>query len=431
MGARNAKGERIMTTANDRAFFAPYREAMLKNIREQHIRTTPAHDGRLFLVSTAYPGYWLEHLYDPIAWARLFPEEKDIAASQMRLFLGNQREDGMLPSYVLDNEFMRELPPRIFKAYTGLEECPSGFTVYHRLIQECVSVASLCLEVWELDPAQDLGWYYDRCRKWENWLSRNRMSRGEGLVEIHCGNETGHDNSSRFFGMKHPGDLCAFPTEFREGEPLHCDRAPLICPDVNAVFYGNRMALSKMAALLGKEEEAREWRKKAEQVKKRLIELCFDEEECFFFDVDKNGEKSKVKSVSVTTLFCEGVLDREMADEIFERYLKNPNEFGTPYPFPGVSVSDPTWKYKMAGNDWGYYSQGNVALRTLRWMKNYGREQEMHQMMEIWLRAWCKAGKGHFGQELHPITGEPSVASDWYSTTMLYLLSAMRELGLE
>ena len=415
-----------------RAYLAPYREQMLQNIRQEHIRTVPAHNGRLFLVSTAYPGYWMEHLYDPIVWAKLFPAEKDIAISQMRLFLGNQREDGMLPSYILDNDFMRELPPDVFKAYTGLDECPSGcFSVYHRLIQECVSVTSLCLEVWELDKTQDLSWYYDRCCKWENWLCNNRMTRGKGLVEIFCGNETGHDNSSRFWGLKHRADICRFPSDYCEGQPIVCDQAPLICPDVNAVFYGNRMALARMAELLGKSEEAKAWREKAQQVKQRLIDLCFDEEQCFFFDVDKHDKKLPVKSVSITTLFCEGLLDRPMADAIYERYLANPKEFGTPYPFPGVSISDPTWQYKLEGNDWGYYAQGNVALRTTRWMKQYGRERELHQMMEIWLKAWCKPDVRKFGQELHPITGTPSKASKWYSTTMLYLLSAIRELGLE
>lgn len=409
---------------------APYREEMLSDLRSQHIRSNSAHDGRLFFISTAYPGYWLEHLYDPIAWAKLFPEDTDIAISQSRLFLNHQRQDGMIPSYILDNDMINTLP-QAAKAYTGSEQCPPGLTVYHRLIQECVSVGSLCLEICDMAPQLDLAWYYERIAKWENWLCQNRMTRKEGLVEIFCGNETGHDNSGRFFGMKHPGDLCAFPHQFREGPLTDCPVAPLICPDVNAVFYGNRMALATMARRLGKEEEALQWEAKAKQVKEKLMELCFDEKECFFFDVDKNGKQSKVKSISVTTLYCEGVLDQDLADEIYERHLANPKEFATPYPFPGVALSDATWQQKLEGNDWGYYSQGNVALRTLRWMKRYGREAELHRFMEAWLSAWCRPDVRKFGQELHPITGVPSKASKWYSTTMLYLLSAMRELGLD
>ena len=408
----------------------PYRTQIIEWIRGKHIRTNSGHDGPVFLVSTTYPGYWLEHLYDPIAWAKLFPEDIPLAVSHMEMFFENQRDDGKMPNTILDNDLMNSIPGRA-RLYTGLDVCPPGLTVYHDQLQECVSVGSLCLELWEMDKTLDLRRYYDRCCKWDEWLCRNRMTRGMGLVEVFGGYDTGHDNSSRFAGLKYPHELCTIPGEYPEGYPVDCDAAPLICPDVNAVFYGNRAALSKMAGILGLTAESAMWLEKAEDVKRRLIDVCFDEDECFFFDVDKHDRKIPVKSISVTTLYCEHMLDGGMADEIYRRYLSNPSEFGTPYPFPGVSVSDPTWKRKMSGNDWGYYSQGNVALRTLRWMKDYGREEELHRMMEKWIGAWCRPDILHFGQELHPITGEPSTASEWYSTTMVYLLSAMHELGLD
>ena len=120
-----------------------------------------------------------------------------------------------------------------------------------------------------------------------------------------------------------------------------------------------------------------------------------------------------------------------MAEVIYRRYLINPKEFGTPYPFPGISISDPAWQHKLEGNDWGYYAQGNVILRTVRWMEHYGKTEDMLKIMEKWISAWCRPGILRFGQELHPITGEPSACSEWYSTTMLYLLYAMRRLGLD
>lgn len=407
-----------------------YRKQIIDRIQTEHIRTTPGHEGRLFLISTAYPGYWLEHLYDSLAWAKLFPEDKDLPTSQVRLFLENQREDGKLPSYILDNEILSR-SPGLCQAYTGSDTCAPGLTVRYGQLQECVSAASLCLEAWEQDPAADLEWYYACCCKWDEWLCRNRMTRGLGLVETFCGFDTGHDNSSRFNSMRYPLGLCTMQSDMPAGYPVDCDTAPLLSPDVNAVFYGNRIALGRMADLLGRQQEAEYWKRKAADVKKRLIELCFDPKSYFFYDLDKHHHKIPVKSVSVTSLFCEHVLDQDMADEIYRRYFANPTEFGTPYGFPGVSISDPTWLPNGKGNAWGYYAQGNVALRTTRWMEYYGKEKQMCKMMEAWLRAWCRPGILHFGQELHPITGEPSECSEWYSTTMLYLLHAMRKLGLE
>ena len=417
-------------SALTREKISPYREQILDRIREKHIRKNPCFDGRLILISTAYPGYWLEHMYDPIMWAKLFLEDKDIPISQFRLFLENQREDGKLPNCILDNDLMNSIPGRA-KLYTGMDVCPPGFSVYHNQLQECVSFASLCLDVWEMDPSQDLSWYYDCCRRYDEWLCRNRMTRKMGLVETFGGFDTGHDFSGRFANLKYKHVPCDITGDYPEGYPVDCDLAPLISPDVNAVFYGNRMAMAKMADILGKSAEAAEWRKKAADVKRRLIDICFDEEDYFFYDIDKHDRKIPVKSISITNLYCEHLLDKEMAEEIWKRCLGNPKEFATPYPFPGVSISDPTWVYKQPLNDWGYYSQGNVALRTTRWMKDYGKEAEYHAIMEKWIDRWCRDGILRFGQELHPITGEPSKASEWYSTTMLYLLYSMRELGLE
>ena len=407
-----------------------YRDQIMQRIREKHFRVSDSHKGRLFLISTNYPGFWLEHLYDSIVWAKLHPEDVDLPVSQVRLFLENQREDGKIPTCILDNDLMNSIPD-LAKAYTGLDVCPPGFSVNYTQLQECVSLASLCLEIWELDPSEELEWYYTCCCKWDEWQCKNRMTRGKGLVETFCGFDTGHDNSARFDGMKYKYGLCQIPSEYPYGYPVDCNVAPLISPDINAVFYGSRMALAKMADILGKTEEAALWRKKAADVKRRLIDICFDPEEYFFFDVDKYDRKIPVKSISITTLFCEHLLDKEMADEIYRRYLANPKEFATPYPFPGVSISDPTWKQNQKGNSWGYYSQGNVALRTLRWMEYYDKKEDFLAMMETWLSAWCRPRILHFGQELHPVTGEPSECSEWYSTTMIYLLYAMRELGLD
>lgn len=419
-----------METCLKREDIMPYGEMIRKRIREKHLRVSNCHDGRLFLISTVYPGYWLEHMFDSIMWARLHPEDADIPVSQLRLFLENQREDGKIPTCVLDNDLMNSVPG-LAKAYTGQDVCPPGFTVRHKQLQECVSIARLALEIWQMNPADDLQWYYDCCCKWDAWQCENRMTRGKGLLETFCGFDTGHDNSARFDGMKFKGGMHQDPTVQPDGYPVGCAVAPMICPDINAVFYGGRIALAEMADILCKPEEAALWRRKAAEVKRLLLEICFDPEECFFFDVDKNDQKIRVKSISITTLFCEHVLDPELAEEIYNRYLANPKEFGTPYPFPGISISDPAWQHKLEGNDWGYYAQGNVILRTVRWMEHYGKTEDMLKIMEKWVSAWCRPGILRFGQELHPITGEPSACSEWYSTTMLYLLYAMRRLGLD
>lgn len=62
-------------------------------------------------------------------------------------------------------------------------------------------------------------------------------------------------------------------------------------------------------------------------------------------------------------------------------------------------------------------------------MKQYGYEDEMRKNMRLWLDAWT-VSELPFGQELDPFTGESSVCSPYYSSTMLFYLYAAKELGV-
>jgi len=384
------------------ALLREQKQIILERIHSHHLRPWGGLEGNIFFISDTYPGVWLEHTFDGIAWADYCPEQHEVSRNQVRLFLKWQKPDGQLPCYVWANK------------------------VGYGQTQECVSFGSLCLDAIRQNPqdADLLSDCYKACSAWDGWMCRNRMTLGTGLVEMFCGYDTGHDNSGRMIGLKYPGRICgdaAVP-------PADDDALPILAPDMNAVFYGNRMALAQMAEMLDLPLEAAAWRAKAEEVKKKLFEYCYNEQDQFFYDVDRHGNQRKVKSISITNVFTEGVLDKELGDQIFERYLHNPGEFWTPYPFPAVSIADETWVQNLPGNSWGFYSQGLTALRSLRWMEKYGRTREMEEIMAKWVDAWSRSQTTQFGQELHPITGDPSQSSEWYSSCMLYFLIAIRRL---
>ena len=186
-----------------------------------------------------------------------------------------------------------------------------------------------------------------------------------------------------------------------------------------------------MANELGEKESALDWQNQANAVKEQLFSLCFNKEDCFFYDVDKNGNQRKYLSSTIFHLFLEGVLDREkdadLIAELYEKHLSNPNEFATPYPYPSMAVSDPSCKDKTDFNCWGYYTQGLIALRATLWMQQYGFDKEFDYLCNQWLKAWTEHfDKIKMGQELHPITGVPTNSSEWYSSTMLFYMFAFR-----
>ncbi len=387
-------------------------DAVLERIRTLHVKTFQGHPTPLFLISNAYPGVWLEHVYDAISYAHFDPAMAPLAQSQVELFLNNQKPDGQLPCFVLDGS-----NPNV-KAY--------GRLIGYGQLQECVSFARLCLEAYEL--VQDrpfLERAYTGCRNWDNWLVRYRTTLQTGLIELFCEFDSGHDNSPRFSGFSSKG--CP-GSDARVCNPDSF--LPILAPDINAVVFGSRMALARMAGILDRPAEAAQWRQKADLIYQGLLTHCYDQEDQFFYDVDCRGQFRKYRSIHIVNLFQEHALPQPLADVIYNRYLRNPAEFWTAYPFPSLSVADPEFKQESEGNDWGFYAQGLTALRALRWMDHYGKSADLTILMQAWVNALTLAEGRPFTQELHPLTGEPSRSSAWYSSVMLFYLHAVRRLGL-
>ena len=387
-----------------------------------HIGCFQGMEKPLFLISETYPGIWLEHVYDSVFYASENPEYIYLAENTVELFIDNQKADGQLPCYVIDPARAGDRKPNELVGYSQ--------------IQECVSFAKLAFMVYRMSGKRDfLKKIYLASAKWAEWLKANRMTQGAGLVEAFVGFDTGHDRSGRLTGLSCIGKYIADGVSQNAAVlPPNDDVAPLIAVDMNCNYFGTLTALSEMAKELGLYDDAEEWRKMAQKVKTRLFDVCFDKEDCFFYDVDKHGKKRKYLSSTVFHLFLEGVLDKDedsaLIREIYERHISNPEEFATPYPYPSMAICDPSCEGHETSNCWGYYSQGLIALRCTLWMDKYGFSKEFDRLCGAWVEAWTE----HFdtlkmGQELDPISGVPTNCSEWYSSTMLFYIHAARRLN--
>lgn len=388
-------------------------------IQNEHVRCFKGMDKPLFLISTTYPGVWMEHIYDSVMYAWLCDEGKQIARNTIEAFISFQKEDGQLP----------------FGIFDGSVSASGETSVAYSQIQEVVSFSKLAYMTYTFFPEKDyLEKIYKACVGWNNWLKNNRMTLGKGLIEMFVGFDTGHDNSARLEGMTCHGNntingVRQNASVLPENDPV----VPILAVDMNCNYYAGKRALEKMAKQLGDYTAAQKWAEEAAEVKAKMMELLYDEEDMFFYDVDKNGNKRKCKSCTVFHLFMEGVLwpEEKLAIDIYEKHVKNPEEFWTEYPFPSMAVNDPAWKKTSPNNCWGYFSQALIALRTTMWMERYGRQADMLHIMEKWVKAWTECyDEIKFGQELDPITGKPSDCSQWYSSCMLYYVYSVRKLGL-
>lgn len=398
-------------------------------VREIQSRLASVHIGcfrgwekPLFLISDTYPGIWLEHVYDSVFYALRDHGQCWLAENTVDLFLSLQTEEGQLPCFVLDGNRVN---------------CPPEELVGYAHTQECVSFARLGWLIYEINgDTAYLRRLYEGCAKWANWLRRHRMTTGRGLIEMFCGWDTGHDNSGRFRGMAFHGcQVRSDGSPVPAGEYVSADDVtPILAVDLSCNYFGTLTALSRMAKELGKPEESDDWAEQAAEVKRKLLELCYDEEDCFFYDVDRHGRKRKFRSSTVFHLFLEGVLDRDedaaLIRNLWERHIANPDEFATPYPYPSMAVCDPSCEGHETANCWGYYSEGLIALRCTLWMDAYGFGEAFDRLCRAWVEAWTTHYESlKLGQELDPITGIPTPSSEWYSATMLFYWYAAERTG--
>lgn len=391
-------------------------------LREKHIGFFKGHKKPLFLISETYPGVWLEHVYDSVFYAMQDRSMLYLAENTTELFLSLQKEDGQLPYCVIDGNRRPEAKTK--------EDL-----VGYWQIQECVSFARLCYMIYEMNGSREfLSRTYSALTKWAYWLKANRMTRGLGLIEMFVGFDTGHDRSGRLHGMGCVGNNTIDGVRQNAAVlPPEDGVTPIIAVDMSCNYYGTLTTLAKMARELGLAEDGEKWLSEAREVKEKLFEICFDKDDCFFYDVDKNGNKRKYLSSTIFHLFLEDVLDKEedteLIRELYERHIGNPEEFATPYPYPSMAISDPSCKEHAKNNCWGYYSQGLIALRCTLWMDEYGFSEDFDRLCRAWVKAW---GEHYdtlkFGQELDPISGTPTDCSEWYSSTMLFYLYAAKRL---
>jgi len=262
---------------------------------------------------------------------------------------------------------------------------------------------------------------YDSCARWDGWLARNRDTRGTGLCELFCEFDSGHDGSPRFEGV---------PCECPDKDASKCpdsDKLPYLAPDLSATVYGGRVALAGMAERLGRRPQADEWRAKAETTRKLIIEHCYDPEDECFYDVDAKGDFVRIKGDVLTRVFSEHVVDQAMFDSIYERHIKDPEAFWTPYPLPSVAANDPAFVKHLPKNSWGGASQALTALRAPRWFEHYGKSEDLRHLMTRWVEAILAAPE--FMQQMNPWTGEFSTSAG-YSPAMCVFIDFADRLGL-
>lgn len=342
-----------------------------------------------------YLGCWLESTgtINAELLSRLIPS---VSETTYLAFADQQREDGLLP-------------------YKLTENGPS-----YRQIQLVTPLARCVWNHYELH-GRDLSFLktmYQAMSRYDDWIARYRNTQGTGCVEAFSTFDTGHDLSPRFWHVPdtpYRNDAAAFHPD----SPV----LPFLAPDLTANIYCQRMYLARMAEELG--ESGADWRAKAEASLNSLFRYCYDEDDQFFYDRDRNDELVRVQSdVLLRVMACE-VGDAELFGNMLRRYLLNTGKFFAKYPFTSMAMDDPRFDPSSSYNSWGGPSNFLSLIRAPHAFEHHHRYVELTWVLQPILSALSKAKR--FPQTLSPWTGAEGF-TEAYSPSILCLLDYVERL---
>jgi glycogen debranching enzyme len=194
--------------------------------------------------------------------------------------------------------------------------------------------------------------WFEAHRKNDNALYGWRIRADRDPVRGARGGESGMDNSPRFDAV-----------------------TAITAVDLSSYMAAEYFALEKIARCIDKTPDISEWRARRLGIAERVNELLWDDEDCFYYDLDECGEFVAVKTTAGLMPLLGEIPDRDRAESL-RMHLMNPNEFWAPFPAPSVSQDEPTYGYDM----WRGPAWPNVNVLIYYGLMSYGFFQEARQL---------------------------------------------------
>lgn len=351
--------------------------------------------GTILQEGGVYLGCWLESTgtINSELLSRFVP---NVAANTFTGFARHQRADGLFP-YKLTAE------GPVFSQIQLVSPLARSVWNHYRLI------------------GADKAWLrtlYEAMARYDDWIAKYRDTRGTGAVEAFCAYDTGHDLSARFWHI--PDSPLA-----NDSASYNPDNAllPLIAPDLTANIACQRVYLAKIADELG--EDGAPWRTKAQASLDALHKECWDAEDHYFYDRDRNGQFVRIQSdVMLRVLACEVGDDAFFAD-MLGRYLLNTRKFFAKYPFTSIALDDPRFDPAFDYNSWCGPTNFLSIIRAAHAFEHHGRHVELSWVIQPILSALFRSTR--FAQTLNPFTGAEGF-TERYSPSILCLLDFVERL---
>jgi neutral trehalase len=118
--------------------------------------------------------------------------------------------------------------------------------------------------------------------------------------------------------------------------------------DFNAMMAINVLFMAALAEILNDKEASFQYKKQYFALKTQINALMWDGEDGFYYDIDENEEKVKVKTLAAYWTMLAEIPNEDKAECLVNK-LVDPECFGTPHPFPSLAKNEPTFEESGGG----------------------------------------------------------------------------------
>jgi len=122
--------------------------------------------------------------------------------------------------------------------------------------------------------------------------------------------------------------------------------------DMTAQVVLNHRMIARLSRHIGADAEALSHELRAGEISDACNRFMWDQEECFYYDIDDEGSFQKVKTIAGFWPLVAKITTEEQARDLVA-HLENPSEFDTPVPFPSLArdqeAYDPGGRYWLGG----------------------------------------------------------------------------------
>ena len=250
-----------------------------------------------------------------------------------------------------------------------------------------------------------LQWAYPRLKKHHEWWFSARDGNKDGLLE--WGSDPIGRSQWRYTlqAAKFESGLDNSPMYDEVEFVKEVNTMNLVDVGLNSLYALNAWALAQIARELGLEEDVNRFQREYEEMKKRINDSLWSEDEGLYLNRFWSGEFSNRRSPTCFYPLIAGVPDERRARIMVEKHLLNSKEFWGEFVIPSISRDDPAFKDQ---NYWRGRVWGPMNFLVYEGLKRYGFDEVAHEFarksVALFMKEWIE--EGHYHENYNAITGD-------------------------